>query len=107
MPPGAAVLPSAFGSSASGNGGGIIGGMQPAGGRASWANSAQNSSTSPFRSRDSRVPLPYIKDLQDEAAHLEVNETSSVFSTHLNGGLVLLLTGVGNPSPKYRYREFT
>lgn len=85
------MLPSAFGSSASGDRGGIIGGMPPAGGRASWANSSQNGA--PFtthRSVDDRGRLPYIKDLQDQAARLEVDEISPVLSTPFSNGVLVL-----------------
>lgn len=78
MPPGAAVLPSAFGPSASPNRGGIIGGMPPASARSSWANSSQHGSPISYRPRDGRRPLPYIKDLQDQAARLEVDERSPI-----------------------------
>lgn len=79
------MLPSAFGSSATSNRGSIIAGMQPAGGRSSWTASSQDERTQAYdRFRNSRDPVPNIKDLQDQAAHLEVDETSPVSSLCTN-----------------------
>lgn len=74
------MLPSAFGSPATTpDRGGVIPGMQPSGARSSWATSSQNGRPVSYNSRGGRAPLPYIKDLQDQAAHLEVDETSPVW----------------------------
>lgn len=74
------MLPSAFGSPATTpDRGGIIPGMQPSSARSSWATPSQNDRPVSYNFRDGRAPLPYIKDLQDQAAHLEVDETSPVW----------------------------
>uniref|UniRef100_A0A093VTB7 Ubiquitin carboxyl-terminal hydrolase 5 n=1 Tax=Talaromyces marneffei PM1 TaxID=1077442 RepID=A0A093VTB7_TALMA len=79
MSSGPTVLPSAFGSPATTpDRGGVIPGMQPSGARSSWATTAQNGRPISYNARGGRSPLPYIKDLQDQAAHLEVDETSPI-----------------------------
>lgn len=80
MSSGPTVLPSAFGSPATiPDRGGVIPGMQPSGARSSWATSSQNGRPVSYNSRGGRAPLPYIKDLQDQAAHLELDEASPVW----------------------------
>lgn len=79
MSSGPTVLPSAFGSPATtSDRNGIIPSMQPSGARSSWTPSSQNGRSVSYNFRGGRAPLPYIKDLQDQAAHLEVDETSPV-----------------------------
>ncbi|EED23362.1 ubiquitin C-terminal hydrolase, putative [Talaromyces stipitatus ATCC 10500] len=75
MSSGPTVLPSAFGSSATPLGGG---GMQRSSERSNLGTSSRNGRLVSYHSHSGRAPLPYIKDLQDQAAHLDVDERSPI-----------------------------
>ncbi|KAH8704956.1 putative ubiquitin C-terminal hydrolase [Talaromyces proteolyticus] len=76
MSPGATALPNASGSSV-GMHRGSVGGMPLAGARSSWTASASNGKPLPSTG-GRRARYPYIKDLQDQAARLEVDEKSPI-----------------------------
>jgi hypothetical protein len=76
MAPSTTAFPSAPGPTP-GIRGGDVGGMQLPGGRSSWT--APYGTASPA-SGDRRARYPYIKDLQDQAARLEVDERSPVMT---------------------------
>ncbi|KAL1970021.1 hypothetical protein VTN77DRAFT_6426 [Rasamsonia byssochlamydoides] len=61
---------------------GTLGGMQPTGGRASWAGPYQNGNTA-SGAGNRRARFPHIKDLQEQAARLDVDERSPI--NHLLG----------------------
>ncbi|QKX58728.1 uncharacterized protein TRUGW13939_05855 [Talaromyces rugulosus] len=74
MSPSTTAFPSAPGPT-SGIRGGDVGGMQLPGGRSSWTGPYGTASPA---SGDRRARYPYIKDLQDQAARLEVDERSPI-----------------------------